>query len=296
MYLFIKRIHAILTVTYDIMNTEAKFDFNAFALLMDQQDGHFYVQVASSLTQQVERIPIKFLAPSDMTTYSSDHNHHKERTFTNNMRDQHKPTSHLGNLFGWLVDYSPNQIITFLIMVSILLVSILFLLKVKSPTQQAAEQIALNASAAAAAVIAANTYRTPGSGVKETNTFNPYRYFTSNPDVQAYETSPSRSLFNKSGNLSFADRSPTNLSFRNQSYKTEPGDPRIATYITTSPRARLNTTDRDGVRLYSVNPSDGPSFTDSNYEYTRRGANQQYDSSDNEDSRQFARRVPPRQN
>ena len=284
------------------MNTETKFDFNSFALLVDQQNGHFYVQVASSLTQQVERIPIKFLAPHniDLSLYSSDH---ERLAYSQKSQQQQRSSSLFYNMFGWLLDFSPNQIITIFVTIAIILVTILFVLKVKSPTQQAAEQIALNASAAAAAVIAANSYRSPGSAAKEYSSFNPYRYFTSNPDVQTYESSPRTTLFNKSSNLntSYLDRSPTNLSFRNQTYKIEPTDPRTSNYLSVSPRgnqSRLNTTDRDGIRLFSLNPGETSSYSEanpfSNFEFSHRHPNQQYDSSDNEETRQQERRVPPR--
>lgn len=267
---------------------------------MEQQNGHLYIQIACSLTQQVERIPIKFLSPGNIGLqslsgdYQQQSQHGKCRSFWS-----------ICNLFGTLVDVTSNQMTTFLIMVSLFLISVLYLLRgSKSSSQHAAEQIALNASAAAAAVVAANSYRSPGSpgsSVRDYSTFNPYRYFSSNPTVASYESQTRHSPFNTSGNLnlSSADRSPT---FRNaRTFKAEPSDqnrsPRMNQSLLSS-RSRLNTTDRDGIRLYSVN-SESQQYADagnpfSNFEFSPRNQNQSYDSSDNEDARHFERRVPPR--
>ena len=120
------------------------------------------------------------------------------------------------NWFKWIVDLTTNQMTTFLIMLSLFLISLVYLLRnTESSAQRAAEQIALNASAAAAAVIAANSYRPNGSPLDH-GSFNPYRNFSPNP------TQGTGTL-----NLRNSDRSPNNLSFRsNRTFTTEPGEPR----------------------------------------------------------------------
>jgi len=52
---------SVLRITYDIATTSALFDLNMYASLLQEQNGHLYVQITCTLTQQVERIPIKFL-------------------------------------------------------------------------------------------------------------------------------------------------------------------------------------------------------------------------------------------
>jgi len=273
-----------LTVSYEISNTQTEFDFNAFAALMEQQNGRLYIQITCSLTQQIERVPIRFLTPGNIgLQYLSSEYAQSQSGQSGKCRS----SWFFCNLFRWLIDLTTNQMTTCLIMLSLFLISVLYLLRnSKSSAQHAAEQIALNASAAAAAVVAANSYRTPGSpgsGVKDYSTFNPYRYFSANPNIQQpYETQPRGNL-----NMSNSDRSPNNLSQRsNRTFKSEPN------YLPLSPRtnqlnrSRLNTTDRDGVHLFSVNTEN--QYGDFN------NLNQSYDSSDNEDGRQYERRVPPR--
>jgi hypothetical protein len=269
---------------------------------MEQQNGRLYIQITCSLTQQIERVPIRFLTPGNIgLQYLSSEYAQSQSGQSGKCRS----SWFFCNLFGWLVDLTTNQMTTFLIMLSLFLISVLYLLRnSKSSAQHAAEQIALNASAAAAAVVAANSYRTPGSpgsGVKDYSTFNPYRYFSANPNIQQpYETQPRGNL-----NMSNSDRSPNNLSQRsNRTFKSEPMDQR-SNYLSLSPRtnqsqlnrSRLNATDRDGVRLYSVNTENQYGDTTNpfnNFEFSPRNLNQSYDSSDNEDGRQFERRVPPR--
>lgn len=249
---------------------------------MEQQNGHLYVQITCSLTQQIERIPIRFLAPGNIgLKYLSNEYVQGEQTSSGRCRSNWL----VCNWFKWIVDLTTNQMTTFLIMLSLFFISLVYLLRnTKSSAQRAAERIALNASAAAAAVVAANSYRPNGSPLKDQGSFNPYRYFSPDP------TQVTGHL-----NMSNSDRSPNNLSFRsNRTFKTEPGEPR-SNYLSLSPRAnqsplnrsRLNANDRDGVTLYSVN-SDNQQFNETNYPFNRN-LNQTYDSSDNEDGR-----VPPR--
>ncbi len=52
---------SVLGITYDITTSSDLFDLNTYANLLQDQNGHLYVQITCTLTQQIERIPIKFL-------------------------------------------------------------------------------------------------------------------------------------------------------------------------------------------------------------------------------------------
>ncbi len=54
-------VNSLFTVTYDVVTSDEMFDLTTYSNLMQQHQGQLYVQVSCSLTQQVERIPIKFL-------------------------------------------------------------------------------------------------------------------------------------------------------------------------------------------------------------------------------------------
>ena len=159
-----------------------KFDLNKFVQLVQEQRGNLYIQVSCSLTQQVERIPLRLtLSPSeavinllDDTPRSQHQQHYQQQRQAYTLAES-----------SWVLDYTLSQITSFLLLVSLGLVAILCLIRFRQPSQQAAEQIALNASAAAAAAaVAANAYRNlPGSGVKEHSSFNPYRYFSNSPNA-----------------------------------------------------------------------------------------------------------------
>jgi hypothetical protein len=292
--------NSIVTISYDIMSSQSDFDFNAFSSLMEQQNGNLYVQIKCSLTQQTERIPIKFMSPGNIGMqflYSSDNNNNNNP----NLRIiyEQKKSSFVYSLFGWLLDVPSSQT-TFFIMLSLFLISIVYLLKsnIKSSRQQAAEQISLNASVAAAATAAAsavvsssNSHRNSGSY----SSFNPYRYFAADPITQttaaaAYDNQSYRNSANL--NSTNPDRS-ANHPLINRSFKSEPLDRRSNLFSSSSPkgnqtvlnRSRLNNNDRDGIRLFSVNNNDNQHYAD---------LNQSYESSDNDESRNFDRRVPPR--
>jgi hypothetical protein len=292
--------NSIVTISYDIMSSQTDFDFNAFSSLMEQQNGNLYVQIKCSLTQQTERIPIKFMSPGNIGMqflYSSDNNNNNNP----NLRIiyEQKKSSFVYSLFGWLLDVPSSQT-TFFIMLSLFLISIVYLLKsnIKSSRQQAAEQISLNASVAAAATAAAsavvsssNSHRNSGSY----SSFNPYRYFAADPITQttaaaAYDNQSYRNSANL--NSTNPDRS-ANHPLINRSFKSEPLDRRSNLFSSSSPkgnqtvlnRSRLNNNDRDGIRLFSVNNNDNQHYAD---------LNQSYESSDNDESRNFDRRVPPR--
>lgn len=168
------------TILYDVVTAEEDtFDLNTYSNLMQMNQGKLYVQIACSLTQQIERIPIRFLFGSPGGQSTIDLLTKPSGSSTSSRLS----SAVYYTLIGWLFDLTPSQITSFLIAVSVVLITALFLLKLKSPTSvylnpTTAEQIAMNASAAAAAVVAANNYnRSPGSGVKECSSFNPYRYF-----------------------------------------------------------------------------------------------------------------------
>lgn len=82
-------------------------------------------------------------------------------------------------MFSSLLDFTPNQISSYLFLLILALITVLCFLKLRGPLQPSSDQIAINASAAAAAAVAANNIcqnRSPG--IKETSSFNPYRYFS----------------------------------------------------------------------------------------------------------------------
>ena len=48
-------------IIYDIVTAGETFDLNSYANLLQEQNGNLYVQITCTLTQQVERVPIRFL-------------------------------------------------------------------------------------------------------------------------------------------------------------------------------------------------------------------------------------------
>lgn len=52
---------SILKITYDITTSNDLFDLNTYAAILQEQKGHLYVQISNTLTQQVERVPLKFI-------------------------------------------------------------------------------------------------------------------------------------------------------------------------------------------------------------------------------------------
>ena len=191
-----------LKITYDIISSEGLFDLNAYASILQEQNGNLYVQITCSLTQQTERIPIKFQFGSSNAEFKDSHT----RTTT----DQKSWTSYL---FGWMFNLTPNQVTLTAVMITLTFITILFVLRSRPISQQTAQQNVLNASAAAAAATVANAYRARASGTRENSSFNPYRYFTSFMDTgsAAYTRDPRLNLSNSSFNSS----SPSSFSYLN---------------------------------------------------------------------------------
>lgn len=52
---------SILSVEFDVSVTDEIYDLNAFTSLLQQAKGEIYVQVTCSSTQQIEKIPIRFV-------------------------------------------------------------------------------------------------------------------------------------------------------------------------------------------------------------------------------------------
>ena len=52
---------SILSVAFDVSVTDEIYDLNAFTSLLQQAKGEIYVQVTCSSTQQIEKIPIRFV-------------------------------------------------------------------------------------------------------------------------------------------------------------------------------------------------------------------------------------------
>jgi hypothetical protein len=191
----------VLKITYDIITSEGLFDLNSYASILQEQNGNLYVQITCSLTQQTERIPIKFQFGSINAEFKDSN--------TKNIEEK----SWTSYLFGWIFDLKPNQVTSVAVLFTLTFITILFLLRNRPLSQQAVQQIAMNASAAAAAATAANAYRTRTSGTRENSSFNPYRYFTSFMDTgsTAYVRDPRQNLSNSSFNTS----SPSSFSFLN---------------------------------------------------------------------------------
>ena len=52
---------SVIKITYDIITSNELFDLNDYANVLQEQNGELYVQITNTLTQQVVRVPIKFL-------------------------------------------------------------------------------------------------------------------------------------------------------------------------------------------------------------------------------------------
>ena len=239
---------SLFTTTYDIVTSDEMFDLTTYSNLMQQHQGQLYVQVTCSLTQQVERIPIKFLFGIGDMSHMLDFkplSHHRSSFFY--------------KIFGWIFYYSPNQITSFLVAVSLFLITVLCFLRIRSPSYpSSAEQIAMNASAATAAAIAANSYRS--GGVKEHSSFNPYRYFTSALDVSQNDYTMRQRNFSGGNSVGGSPLNKTRLtptkqemSFNNRSVYASPTQ---------------NLIDRSQVRLFSTDANVSPHtvhYNDSSY-------------------------------
>lgn len=242
------------------MTSGESFDLNAYANLLQEQNGQLYIQITCTLTQQVERVPIKFLfGMSDTSSYKP-----VIEAYSNRYAQEISNESWFSNFFGSLLDFSTSQISSYLFLVIIALITILCFLKMRAPFQPtAAEQITLNASAAAAAAVAANAafQRSPNS-IKENSSFNPYRYFTTSTDsdyMKSHE-SPAKQYFHTPINAGLRRRSPQKAS--SPTSMLNRGSPNASALCDnnnpyTSPQ-RFNKfmrtdMDRSNVRLFSVN-------------------------------------------
>ena len=270
-------VSSLLTITYDIITSADSFDINAYTALLQQQKGELYVQIACSLTQQVERIPIKFLFNLG----------EKSRDVSSNF--YRKPSSGMmRSLLSWF-DFSQNEMLSFFILVMVTLMTVLFVLRIKTPSQQRAEQMALNVSAATAAAVAANAYRQPRGVV---DTFNPYRYFSGSPEapssdyLRSRDTRASGRTLNMSGsvqNISPLFRSPQ----RQQMSRDDQTTPSTSTSIYHQTPSRISPAERDGVTLFSPKDESSQPFSPRNTFITY----------DNDDSQFFPqRRNVPRSN
>lgn len=250
------------SVSYDITPTDEILDLTGYASLLQELKGDLHVQVTCPLTQQVLKIPVKFIFAFGSDASRLDY------------RLPHKPAGktypsepgYFYNLIGWIFDYSPNQFTTFCIMISITLLTILVILRLKSPTStSAAEQIALNASAAAAAALTGSAYRqSPGGNIRNFTSFNPYRYFTQSVDANSQldysrlaSSSPGfrspKQAPNATLNSSFND------SFSSASQPSQSRSPRLF--------------DKDQIRLYSVDSTvsqKSPRYQDDTFQLSQR--------------------------
>lgn len=153
-------------------------------------------------------------------------------------------------------------------MVILTLITILTFLKLKSPTtggRSAADQMALNASAAAAAAVAA-CQRSPN--IKETSSFNPYRYFspTAEPDyLRSRDTSQvNQSPFNKT--IPFQRQSPQQQ-HSPQGFRRSPNVSNLGESIMSPQRFnKFMPMERQPTRLFSVN-SDVPNVSYTSFDH-----------------------------
>ena len=245
-------VSSLLTITYDIITSADSFDINAYTALLQQQKGELYVQIACSLTQQVERIPIKFLF--NLGEKSRDLGAHFYRKSSSGM---------WRSLFGWF-DFAQNEMLSFFVLVMLTLITVLFVLRIKTPNQQRAEQMALNVSAATAAAVAANAYRrSPGV----VDTFNPYRYFVDSPEAPSSDYLRSRdtrvtgrnlNMSSSTQNISPLLRSPQ----RRQMSRDDQTTP-LTTIYHQSP-VRMSPAERDGVALFSPKDESSQPFSPRN--------------------------------
>jgi hypothetical protein len=138
----------------------------------------------------------------------------------------------------------------------------------------------MNASAAAAAVVAANQYRS-GGGVKDHSSFNPYRYFTSATDTSFNDYTMRQR--NVSGGAGGSGGSPMaarlspqkpDISFNNRSVYTSPNQ---------------NIAERSQVRLFSTDANISPNtvhYYDGSYSRMNKSGYRSFhgnDSYNNED-------------
>lgn len=258
---------SVLKITYDITTVNELFNLNSYADILQENNGNLYVQITCTQTQQVERVPIKFLF--GMGESSSNF-----KPMINNDLFEHTSDreSWQSGIFGSLLDFSASQISSYLFIVILTLVTILCFLKLKSPFQNPTEQIALNASAAAAAAVAANAAYQHSPKVKDNSSFNPYRYFSPTTESDYLRSRDNqqlnKSVFGQAGLTPGSQRrspqhqappSPTSIYNRSQ-VKVEPflSPQRFNKFV---PMERS-----ENVRLFSVN-SDVQNNTFSTYDH-----------------------------
>jgi hypothetical protein len=191
--------NGLFTISYEITFARS-FDLAYLISTLQQQTGQLHVKVMSSLTEQTEYVPITFIYGD--TIYG---NEHTENYF-------HNP-------FNWLWRITSDQLISFIFTISLVVITIACLLKLKS--SQAAEKIALNATAASAA-LAASAYRSTGASQKDHSTFNPYSYFNESanesfisspfsPEIKP-RLSPQSTSFGRRSPREFSDQTSSPLS------------------------------------------------------------------------------------
>lgn len=246
---------SVLKITYDIVTSGESFDLNAYANLLQEQNGQLYIQITCTLTQQVERVPIKFLfGMSDTSSFKP-----VIEAYSNLYAKEHSNESWISSFFGSLLDFSTSQISSYLFLVIIALITILCFLKMRAPFQPtAAEQITLNASAAAAAAVAANAaYQRSPNGIKEHSSFNPYRYFTTSTDTDYMKSheSPTKQYFHSPVSPGLQRRSPQKASPTSLFNKGSPNTSGLcdSTYPLSQRKFIRPDLDRSNVRLFSVN-------------------------------------------
>ena len=221
---------SVLKITYDIVSASGSFDLAAYASLLQQQKGELYVQVTCSLNKQTERVPIKFMFG--------------EMSVKPHMFDEEPKEAWYARSFN----YNPTQITSFLFIVIVTLVTVICIVKLKTPNPQIGQ------------AVKAAPRQSPS--VKDTSSFNPYRYFTPvvDTDVVRHRGSPyDNASFNLSGSGTPHRRSPQKSTSFGRNV------PNMAEQTIVSPQ-RFNafmTLDREPLRLFSVNsdvPNDSVMF------------------------------------
>ena len=90
---------------------------NSYASIFQKQNGNLYVQITCSLTQQTERIPIRFQFESSNSEFKD----------SNAKNIEQKPCT--SDLFGWIFDLTPNQFTSIAVLFTLAFITILNLLR-----------------------------------------------------------------------------------------------------------------------------------------------------------------------
>jgi len=152
-------------------------------------------------------------------------------------------------------------------MLIITLITILAFLKLKSPTRSSIDQITLNAStaAAAAAVAAHHSLHTQSPNLRDTSSFNPYRYFSpsAEPGFVRNASTANRSIFADSGSPAYQRQKPANASYNTSN---------LGETMITSPQRfnRFVPYERDQLRLFSVRDVGNASYTSFEHNVSNR--------------------------